>query len=60
MVELFLTAPSQHEYEAALQHAINDRIASRIAEGARQLPLLARVVVHETCTSGASVASAED
>ncbi|GAA3533975.1 glucose-6-phosphate isomerase [Aeromicrobium panaciterrae] len=31
MVELFLTAPSQHEYESALKDAINNRIASRIA-----------------------------
>ncbi|MEO6605284.1 MAG: glucose-6-phosphate isomerase [Aeromicrobium sp.] len=32
MVELLLTAPSQHEYEAALKDAIDNRIASRIAE----------------------------
>ncbi len=32
MVGLSLTAPSQHEYEAALQDAIKGQIASRIAE----------------------------
>ncbi|MEO6605149.1 MAG: glucose-6-phosphate isomerase, partial [Aeromicrobium sp.] len=32
MVELLLTAPSQHEYEAALKDAIDHRIASRIAD----------------------------
>ncbi len=32
MVELALTAPSQHEYESALKNAITDRLASRIAE----------------------------
>ncbi len=32
MVELSLTAPSQHEYESALKNAINDQIASRIAD----------------------------
>ncbi len=32
MVELFLTAPSQHEYEGALKSAIDSRLASRIAE----------------------------
>jgi glucose-6-phosphate isomerase len=31
VVQLVLTAPAQHEYEAALKQAIVDRIASRIA-----------------------------
>ncbi len=32
MVDLVLTAPSQHEYESALKDAIDARLASRIAE----------------------------
>ena len=32
MVQLSLTAPGQHEYETALKRAIQDRIASRIAD----------------------------